>query len=79
MKLTPITQSDFVAQTGKFRSVIIIDSEPYQINNDQKSKRRARALCLVAASSGYGTMSMFDDKGNSITIAPEKTRTRKKK
>lgn len=65
-KLTPITLTDFIAEKGKFRSVIIIDSEPYQIDKDQVSFDEARALCMSALERGFGILCVFDDKGNSI-------------
>lgn len=65
-KLTPITLSDFIAEKGKFRSVIIIDSEPYQINEDQSSLEEARTLCESALDEGFGLIHVFDDEGNSI-------------
>ena len=65
-KLTPITLSDFIAEKGKFRSVIIIDSEPYQINEDQASLEEARTLCEIALNEGFGLISVFNDKGENI-------------
>ena len=64
MQLRALSRSEFIASLGKFRAVIIIDSEEYQIESDT-SIEEARLLCAIAATE-YSPVSIFNDTGESV-------------
>jgi len=67
-KLRVIADKECVAEKGKFRPVIIIDSEMYRIGEDAGSLKDAFEL-LKSAEKGSGMpVAIFDDSGRQCDL-----------
>jgi len=59
-----ISLSQMKAEKGKFRAVVILDSEPYQIANDVDSIEEAKRLCRYYEND-MQPVGVYDDQGKS--------------
>jgi hypothetical protein len=73
LKLSLLGKSGLMAEKGKFKAAVLIDSEIYQVENDVdtiEEAKRFRSLLPVGCLSG-----IYDEKGNSVelltTIEPQ--------
>ncbi|OGF25844.1 hypothetical protein A2331_04605 [Candidatus Falkowbacteria bacterium RIFOXYB2_FULL_34_18] len=62
LNLKVLSDSELIAQPGKFRVAVIIDSEIYQIREDVYDIEIAKHLCFTEA--GDHPVAIFDDQGN---------------
>jgi len=62
-KLRVLSDSECIAPKGKFRAVIMIDSEIYQIENDVDDLGVAQYLCYEAGNT-ISPVAVYDDQGS---------------
>lgn len=64
INLRAITEEEEKASEGKFRAVMLIDSDAYQIGEGARSLEAAKLLCAVARKSDNDLFSIYDDQVN---------------
>lgn len=60
---TGIDKESKAAKSGKFRSILTIDSEPYQVGNDWNTPQEAKNALMIVTQGGC-TFQIYDDQGN---------------